>query len=35
MVNKFKIDILPMLTMDELKELANHQRAAQSIDKVG
>jgi hypothetical protein len=34
MVNKFKIDILPMLTMDELKELANHQRASQSIDKV-
>lgn len=35
MVSKFKIDILPALTMDELREMANHQRAAQSIDKVG
>lgn len=35
MVSKFKIDILPPLTMDELHEMANHQRAAQSIDKVG
>jgi len=34
MVNKFKIELLPMLTMEELRELANHQRAAQSIDKV-
>jgi len=35
MVSKFKIDILPSLTLDELREMANHQRAAQSIDKVG
>ena len=32
MVNKFAVEILPPLTMQELKELAAHQRAAQSID---
>lgn len=32
MVNKFNIEILPPLTIDEIKQLANHQRAAQSID---
>jgi len=32
MVNKFSMDILPPLSLDELKELANHQRASQSLD---
>lgn len=35
MVNKFAVEILPPLTMQELKELASHQRAAQSIDTTG
>lgn len=32
MAPKFSVEILPALTMDELKALADHQRAAQSID---
>lgn len=32
MVNKYSIEILPPLTMAELKNLANYQRSAQTID---
>lgn len=32
MAPKFAVEVLPALTMDELRDLANHQRAAQSID---
>ena len=32
MVNKFAIEILPHLTVEELMQLAQHQRASQSID---
>jgi hypothetical protein len=32
MVNKFSLEILPPLTVEALKQLANHQRASQSLD---
>ena len=32
MVNKFAIEVLPHLTVEELTQLAQHQRASQSID---
>lgn len=32
MANKFNVEILPPLSMTELTELKNHQRASQSID---
>jgi hypothetical protein len=32
MVPKFSVELLPALTLSELKELANHQRASQSLD---
>lgn len=32
MVPKFNVELLPPLTMEELQELAKHQRASQSID---
>lgn len=34
MVPKFNIEILPDLTYNQIKELAAHQRASQSIDKT-
>lgn len=34
MVNKFSIEILDPLTIAELRQLANHQRASQSIDNT-